>query len=69
MRKRQLTRVESMHGGCKISEICIALEREVPLVLPHPAHEEQSSTDEQSTLEESILIPRVYSSDEEPDSE
>ena len=71
-RKRQLSRVESMLAAKSQRAASGESSSSTSVQQPDQLFEEQSSAvsvGEQSTLEESFLLPRVYSSDEETDSD
>ena len=67
-RKRQLSRVESMLAALASGESSSSISVEQPEQTVEE-HTTVTSADEQSSLEESLLLPRVYSSDEEEDSD
>ena len=70
--KRQLSRGESMLAAKSQRAASGESSLSTSVQQPDQLFEEQSSTvsvGEQSTVEESFLLPRVYSSDEETDSD
>ena len=68
-RKRQLSRVESMQAAKSRKAASGESSSSSSVQQPEEALEGPSTSVSAGELEESILLPRVYSSDEEPDSD